>query len=588
MPGGLFQIVAQGAQDVYLTGNPQITFFKVVYRRHTNFAAESIEQYFNSATNFAKKSTCTVSRNGDLITQTFLKVILPEVRFCGDFARFAHVEFAWVRHVGHAIVDEVELEIGGSVIDKQYGDWLHIWQELSTEPGKKQGLGKMLGDVPELTSISTLSWDAPNNFLLKPSYTLFIPLQFYFCRNNGLALPLIALQYHEVKIHVRFRPADQCYIASEAFKSGADDFGLEDVSLYVNYIFLDTDERRRFAQVSHEYLIEQLQSSSEDSIGNSNSGKYRVNYNHPVKALYWITKLGNYQGGKFMTYDPTNWELARENAAKLLLLSQYDLDEFGYFNEIAVTDDDSYVGDGGVQFTGVNPADPSEEPKYIFNDSFTAERFDGAVLIGRLSHHVPLLKRIRDSDLKDKVEGVIRIGTDFDNDNLLYPEVEKITRNDLSIFDLSVPIDKYCDDNRVQYIKRFDLIVWQHHNYGLLIDGSSNPVTDVELKLNGQSRQSKRSGFWHDTVEPFMHHKNTPVDGLNVLSFALNPEDHQPSGTCNFSRIDSAELNLGFSGLGNNKYSDVFSGTDNKVLIYAINYNVLRIMSGMCGTAYAS
>ena len=563
--------------------------FKVVYRRHTNFAVESIEQYFSGTTNFSRKSTAEISRNGDLITQTFLKVILPEVRFTGDFTRFGHVEFAWVRRVGHAIVDETELEIGGSQIDKQYGDWLNMWYELSNKSGQKYGYSKAIGDVPELTSISTLSWDVPENTLLKPSYTLYIPLQFYFSRNNGLALPLIALQYHQVKIYVRFRAADQCYIASEAFKSGAETFELDDASLYVNYVYLDTEERRRFAQVSHEYLIEQLQYTGEESIGNSNSAKYKLNFNHPVKALYWVTKLGNYQGGKFMIYDHCDWELARENAAKLLLLAQYDLDEFGYFNEVAVdSNDDSYTGDGGVEYIGVNPADPAEEPKYIFNDSTTAEKYDGAALVGRLSPAVPLLHRNKDVDLRDKVEGVIRIYTDFDNDDLSYPEVDKVTRNDLTITDLSIPVDKFDHDNRVEYIKRFDVTVWQHNNYGLLIDGTINPVTEVQLQLNGQDRQTKRSGFWHDTVEPLMHHTNTPKDGLNVYSFALNPEEHQPSCTCNFSRIDTAQLNLWFADFANNKYSDVFSDTDNKVLIFAVNYNVLRIMSGMGGLAYSN
>ena len=366
MAGGLMQLVAYGAQDVYLTANPQITFHKIVYRRHTNFAVESIEQYFNGTANFSRKGTAEISRNGDLITQAFLKVVLPEVRFSGDFTQFGHVEFAWVRHIGHAIVDETELEIGGSQIDKHYGEWLHIWSELSDDIGHEKGLAKMLGDVPELTSISTLSWDSPDNTLLKPSYTLYIPLQFYFCRNNGLALPLIALQYHQVKIYVKFRAAEQCYIASEAFKSGSENLQIDEASIYVNYVFLDTEERRRFAQVSHEYLIEQLQYGGEESIGNSATGKYKLNFNHPVKALYWVTKLGNYQGGKFMIYDHCNWELARESAAKMLLLAEFDLDEFGYFNEVGMGhDEDSYIGENQVEYLGINPADPSEDSKFV-------------------------------------------------------------------------------------------------------------------------------------------------------------------------------------------------------------------------------
>lgn len=590
MPGGLLQLVAYGAQDVYLTGNPQITFFKIVYRRHTNFAVESIEQFFNGTTNFERRSTCEISRNGDLITQIFLKVILPEVTFNGDFSKFGHVEFAWVRKIGHFIVQEVELEIGGSQIDKQYGEWLDVWWELSHEVGKEAGYAKMIGDVPELTEVSTLSWDVPENNVLKPNYTLYIPLQFYFCRNNGLALPLIALQYHQVKIYVRFNPASDLYIASESYKSSRENLELDDASLFVNYVFLDTEERRRFAQVSHEYLIEQLQFTGEESINNSNSAKYKLNFNHPVKELIWVTRLGNYQGGRFMIYDPYDWEKARDAAAKLLLLAEYDLDEFGYFNEVTVDCNDSaYNGDNGIEYVGINPASPSEEPTYTFNDSATAAKYAGGCdLIGRLAPNAPLLKRNKSVDLKDKVEGIIRIFTDFDNDNLTYPEVEKVTRNDLTITDLSVPIGKYDVDNRTAYIVEFDVTVWLHGNYGLLIDGSINPVTAVQLQLNGQDRQTKRTGFWHDTVEPWLYHSNTPVDGINVFSFALNPEEHQPSGTCNFSRIDTAQLNLWFAEFANNKYSDVFDDNDNKVIIFATNYNVLRIMSGMGGLAYSN
>jgi hypothetical protein len=589
MPGGLMQLVAYGAQDVYLTGNPQITFFKVVYRRHTNFAVESIEQFFNGTVNFGRKSGVDISRNGDLITQVFLKVTLPEVRYTGDFTKFGHVEFAWVKNIGHALIEETELEIGGSQIDKQYGDWMHIWTLLTQDDARKVGIAKMLGDVPELTSISTLSWDLPDETLLKPSYTLYVPLLFYFCRNNGLALPLIALQYHQVKIYVKFRQAEQCYVASDAFKSGSEPFQLTEASLYVNYVYLDTEERRKFAQVAHEYLIEQVQFTGEESIGNSNSAKYKLNFNHPVKAIYWITKLGNYQGGRFMVYDyHKDWECARMNAAKLLLLAQFDLDEFGYFNEIPGENNEStYTGSNSVEYVAINPAAPSEEPNFIFNDSATASKFDGSVLIGRIAPDVPLLK-YKDQDLLKKVEGVIRIYTDFENENLIYPEVEKVTRNDLTIMDLSIPIPKFNVDNRTEYIRRFDLYVWQHDNYGLLIDGSIDPTSEAQLQLNGQDRQSKRSGFWYNFVEPYMHHKCTPPDGVNVFSFALNPEEHQPSCTCNFSRIDTAQLNLWFNEFANNKYADVLTDTDNKVYIFAINYNVLRIMSGMAGLAYSN
>lgn len=590
MAGGLMQLVAVGPQDYYINANPNVTFFKVIYRRHTNFAVESIEQYFNGNTDFGKKCSCEIARNGDLITKVTLKATLPEVVYTGNFRQFSHVEFAWVKRVGHALIDETELEIGGSRIDKQYGDWLNIWYDVSHPVGQEEGYAKMIGDVPLLTDISTLSLQTANanNNILKPAYDLYVPLQFYFCRYNGLALPLIALQYHQVRIYVKFRRAEELYIANQAFRqNGCDNFQLNDALLYVDYVYLDSQERRRFAQVSHEYLIEQLQFTSEESIGNSNSGKFRINFNHPVKALYWVVKLGNYQGGRFMIYTPCDWEEAIENAAKLLILSEYDLDNYGYFNApVLSTGNDTYIGDNGVEYIGINPASPLEESKYTFDDSRTANKFDGSVLIGILSPSTPLLKRNKQEDLRFKVAGVVKISTDYESDGYMYPTVETVTKNELTICDLSIPIDRFDFDNRNCYIQGLDVFVYDQFNYGVYIDGSVNPVTEVEFQLNGQDRLSKRSGFWYNYVVPYYHFPNSPPPGLNIYSFALNPVEHQPSGTANFSRIDTAYLILKF--FQNVCDQDIFISSDNKVYIYGINYNVLRIMSGMAGVAYSN
>ena len=184
MGGGLMQLVAYGAQDIYLTGNPQITFFKVVYRRHTNFSMESIEQSFNGTADFDKKVSCTISRNGDLIFRVYIQVEIDSIT----------EKSSWVNWLGHAMVKTIELEIGGQRIDKHYSEWLHIWNELTQTAGHQVGYANMVGNVPALT-METAS---------TPGVTLFIPLQFWFCRNPGLALPLIALQYHEIKINIEF------------------------------------------------------------------------------------------------------------------------------------------------------------------------------------------------------------------------------------------------------------------------------------------------------------------------------------------------------------------------------------------------
>merc|ERR1711990_132937 len=254
MGGGLMQLVAYGAQDIYLTGNPQITFFKVVYRRHTNFSMEAIEQTFNGSADFCKRVTCTVSRNGDLMHKVYLQVTVPA---CTD---------GYVPNLGQALIKFAEVEIGGQRIDKHYGDWMHIWNELSQEAGKKVGYNDMIGAALGADSAET---------------DLYIPLEFWFCRNPGLALPLIALQYHEVKVNIEFRALSELTATAGLSLSAA--------SLYVDYIYLDTDERRRFAQVSHEYLIEQVQFTGDESVS-SVSNKIELNFNHPCKELVWVVQ----------------------------------------------------------------------------------------------------------------------------------------------------------------------------------------------------------------------------------------------------------------------------------------------------------
>ena len=267
MGGGLMQLVAYGAQDIYLTGNPQITFFKVVYRRHTNFSVESIEQTFNGSPDFGKKVTVTVSRNGDLITNCYLQATIPAVTAGGS-------GFAWADRTGEALIKSVEVEIGGQRVDKQYSDWLCIWQNLTQDAGVDKVYKNMIAESSDMTI-------AADN--TSTARTVYVPLQFWFNRNPGLALPLIALQYHEVKFNIEFETF------AEMTKTGAATAtpSLGDTSLYIDYVYLDTDERRRFAQTSHEYLIEQVQFTGDESVTGTNN-KLKLNFNHPVKCLVWV------------------------------------------------------------------------------------------------------------------------------------------------------------------------------------------------------------------------------------------------------------------------------------------------------------
>ena len=315
MGGGLMQLVAYGAQDVYLTGNPQITFWKVTYRRHTNFAMESIEQTFNGQADFGRRVQCTISRNGDLAYRTYLQVTLPEVGQDGCCGEDKCVYARWLDYPGVQLISMVEVEIGGQRIDRQYGDWMHIWNQLTLTAEQESGYNKMVGQTTQLTYLTHPEFAdvdsacaggdvpaqvcAPRNAL--PETTLYVPLQFWFCRNPGLALPLIALQYHEVRVNLELRPSDEVLFAvtklegdtTDPYQSVKDTVAYQKslvaASLYVDYIFLDTDERRRMAQNPHEYLIEQLQFTGDESVGSS-SNKVKLNFNHPCKELVWVVQ----------------------------------------------------------------------------------------------------------------------------------------------------------------------------------------------------------------------------------------------------------------------------------------------------------
>jgi hypothetical protein len=418
MGGGLLQLVAYGAQDVYLTGNPQITFFKVVYRRHTNFAIESIQQTYNGQTEFGNTINCTVSRNGDLINRVYVEIDVKGLGYDTEINEHPR----YVDYFGLKLLKNVVIEIGGQQIDKHYSDWMFIWNELSLPIGKRYGYDKMVGaNGDELSKVE----DAK-------STKLYIPLEFWFCRNIGLALPLIALQYHEVKFKIEFSEREEIALMYDTNNIILDKV-LTDAAkvkigsqllcnIYVDYIFLDTDERRKFTQLSHEYLIEQLQFTGEEQYNQ----QIRLNFNHPVKELVWVSK----------------WAQNNTN----------------------------------------------------------------------------------------------------DNNSL-------VNWNNYSIDDQS-----------------------NEHGKNSFVQGS--------IKLNGNDRIANREGRYFDLVQPYQHHTNIPKNGgINVYSFALKPEEHQPSGTLNMSRIDSAHLHVKINDAQKKKGS---------VLIYAINYNVLRILSGMGGLAYSN
>ena len=410
MAGGLMQLVAYGAQDVYLTGNPKVTFFQAVYKRHTNFAMENIEQTVNGTAASDGRVSVTVARNGDLIADMYVELQAAQA--------FDATEDAWV---AESAIKDVELSIGGQRIDKHYQKWWRLYAELYLDESKKQSYGKMTSATVNNSKV-------------------YLPLIFFFNRNPGLALPLIALQYHEVRID---------FDLSSAYGTNFDSF-----KVWGNYIYLDTEERRRFAQKGHEYLIEQVQHTGTDALAASGSTKQvRLSYNHPVKELVWCTDLTSNVVG--------------------------DLNGLWNFTKTAVTVTSASSVLGGSAETFVAPASAGA-PQLFLNAA-----------------------------------------TQFDED-------------------------------------------------------TSGPLDTFKLVLNGQDRFKEQEGKYFNSVQPFVHHSGSPMPGVYAYSFALKPEEHQPTGTCNFSRIDNAQVSV------------EVSESDRNLHMFATNYNVLRIQSGMGGLAFSN
>ncbi len=643
MGGGLMQLVAYGAQDVYLTGNAQITYFKVVYRRHTNFSMECIEHPIDSA-RFGGRHTVQVLRNGDLATRMYLRVVLPQitganVTYAAD--DFSNTRVAWVRRVGHALIKNIQLTIGGSEIDKVWGTWLDLWYELTHTTEQERGYRAMIGDVDELVVPKGAQTSSATEVVL-PEYTLYIPLQFWFNRNTGLALPLIALQYHEVRLNIELEDASKLLCQSGvAAVSGVNSLALGSCGLMVDYIYLDSEERRRFAQVGHEYLIEQVQFLGEETLVASSSStsvsqKHKLEFNHPTKEIVWAAKLGCWSNGSdFLTYTGSDalWGSAVDYAAENIADGMFCLSTASPgtnwvqldFSATTAANSSRYVtatgtGVSGITITvlvnnstftdpagtvttagGVIPSATSglwvNQRVLTNNSTFLATKIE-SVLVTLDVAGVVAGTNAYNYCARNATGGRANVAVNTTSPVLLQSNKVKVISHNLTLTEVSVPLSDFTDarahtltlNTAGTFVAARDFTVYQHNNYGLRLDGAGNLVTDAQLKLNGHDRFAVQDGPYFNYVQPAQHHTRTPADGINVYSFGLNPEQHQPSGTANLSRIDTTLLAVTYAdnlrGTGTPKMSSLFSNT--LVYIFAFSYNVLRIMSGMGGLAYAN
>lgn len=401
--GTLVELIARGNQDTYIIGNPQFSFFKSVYKRHTNFAIEPIKQIFTESPDFGKRVTCIIDKKADLLSDIMLELELPALK----------TYVSWTNNIGCFIIDWVELQFGGEPIDRISGDLLDIFMDITTPSGKKQPLYDMIG-----------KYSTFNNNTQTEALKLLIPIPFWFCRSIEKALPLISMQYTDIKLVFQFKPFDKCWYKLSNGETPSSTPSITKANLICNFIYLDVFERTKFAkEKNHEYLIEQFQSLNGFQLAqNLINANVRLFFNHNIKELYWT-----------------------------------------YRTSVATSNND-------------------------------------------------------------------------------YNNYANVT------------------------------------NYGTSNELIVAPFNEMNLRFNGNDRFEKLAETFFRLYQPYKHHSSGTNDYIYMYSFALNPEDTQPSGTCNFSKLDNITLNLDCS-------ASIPSGIIN---VYAINYNILRIQNGMSGLLFSS
>jgi hypothetical protein len=495
MSGGLMQLVAYGIENLYLTEDPQITFFKVVYRRHTNFSIESIPQYFNIKANFSNRVSCSITRNGDLINKMYVVVTLPNIPALPSGAKVR-----WVNNIGYALLKTIQLEIGGKIIDTQYGDWLYIWNELNRN-NNYRGINNMIGNIPELTEFSTS----------KNAYTLYIPLQFWFCRNVSLSLPIIALEYSEVKINIEFTDIKNCIITGPT-----------------HYIFL-TDSICLFKPYE---LIRVGQTEQYIQFINFDETKMKMGYikMDPNVQLNPNTIIRGIESNYSTTiYDPNS----------------------GLYPTITKNDEI-------INLTKSNPT---------FRDIFNLTLSDAFLFVDYV--YLDNIERVKFA--RSNHEYLIDV-CQFDNDKIIFNSNNKIkigyshpTKEIIVRAQMDYMLNDYYKD-QFNYTTSF--------NKGT----GKSLIKKILLKLNGFNRETDYDKNFYTNIQSLQHHKSTAPNGLFLYSFALYPMDSQPSGACNFSKIDDISIDITVEPISYNKPA--------KIKIYAFTYNVFRIINGVGGLAF--
>jgi hypothetical protein len=550
MGGGLLQLVAYGAQDAYITGNPHITFWKVLYKRHTNFAMEAFRVNFTGAPQYGQRVVAVINRNADLMYKTYLEVVLPDTQTSATGASY---NVLWTnggqRRLGYVLLKKIEVEIGGQIIDTHYGEWLYLWENLTSTVDNSTKLDSMTGGTQGGAISSNVSCGG------RPS-VMYIPLQFWFCRNPGLALPLIALQYHEVRINVTLSPSTDL-VSKGSFSSVSAAASalpqLKDMSLYIDYIYLDVDERRRFAQQSHEYLIDQLQFGLQQTLSTANA-RIDLTLNHPVKELIWVFQ------------DARKTDCGSTTTSTAGYTQPFSYDDIADRCRLQINGQDRFDERYGDYFWKVQPY------QHHSGGGFWPARNEVNAINANLSVTGTPTNLTQTAALTlSGANSATQPYTGFTGTLLpgMILTQSSTTATIASVYASSTTAGSIVLTASTNFSAAAATAAFSA-TPGSTVFASDSPVTSTGTLVNDQITTTYQA-----------------ANPINVYSFALQPEEHQPSGTCNFSRIDTTTLvfdSVTSGGAGtfpSKSYPYNFR-------LYAVNYNIFRVMSGMGGLAYSN
>lgn len=517
------QLVAYGRENIYLTYEPQITFFRVVYKRHTNFTKEQIPQPFLNTPNFGKRGTCVISKNADLAGKMYVVVTLPKIRTNND----QKTKFAWVKRIGFALIKTVEIEINGRIIDRHFGEWLNLWAELTGEinGSHERGYKTLIGDVPELNSFTDT----------KEEYTLYIPLQFWFCKSTGNALPLVSLQYCDVKINIEFEEAQNCYFLSPThYIKCRDDI--------VNFI-------------PYEYIEQNIDGKIISGIFIS----YDINY----KRLYYYKITDDKLTSIPVT--PNFINTSTTDDINNLLISQRGL-KYSIVGKTSGYSTFAELGNFTINYSTSKLRNVNISKCYLLVDYYFLDDEE----------------RLKFSQTKH----------DYLIEQLFYTPDITI---DNSNFSCSVSTDHPCKlmvwVTQLKYIKSAK----DYYNYtnsyvntvfdknGVLVENQtptgSSLIQKQTILMNGNERISMRDASYFDSVQRIMHTKSAGIPGINMYAFGMYPFIIQPSGSCNTSQIDNIRVQM-------NLISDVNILNNAVHRSYCLCQNILRIAGGLTDTVF--